>query len=83
MAVRTTRAEAAAAAQGPCWSTQLLVVVDSDLPVPDTLTEVEIRATVTGRVEVTSRFDVTSAPGSECSATACPLPLSVGVVPET
>ena len=62
-------------------STQLVVVVDSDLEVPGVLTDVEVRATVTGRAEVVSRFDVTGAPESECTRTACPLPLSVGVVP--
>ena len=63
--------------------TQLLVVVDSDLQVPAVLTDVEVRATVTGRAEVVSRFDVTGGSGSACSQLACPLPLSVGVAPES
>ena len=54
------------------------MVVDSDLEVPAALTSVEVRATITGRAEVISTFDVTGARGSACSQASCPLPLSVG-----
>jgi formylglycine-generating enzyme len=64
-------------------ATQLIVAVDSDLPVPAALTSVEVSSQVEGRAPVVATFDVTPPPRSACSATACRLPLSIGVSPST